>query len=264
MFRYVIVYRSTCDLELVVQSNPPTLPILEAIDLLPAMEYCSAAEKRLSRLRHHVAASSSSTSAAAVAGALEAVARVYEHAEPLARSARAEQVEDELRASVALLDACAAARDALGGMRARACDVEAAVRRGDGAAVGCADVARLRRQQAADGGHSLQEARRLAVAVLDRVVVAVATLPGQRPPATGWSTCVARTFRKRARVACEEAYGTTATLSSKDLHDGEALLRAQRELRALGDTIQHLEDGLEVLFRRLVQCRVFLLNMRSL
>jgi hypothetical protein len=277
MFRYVIVYRSTCDLELVVQSNPPTLPILEAIDLLPAMEYCSAAEKRLSRLRHHVAASSSSTSAAAVAGALEAVARVYEHAEPLARSARAEQVEDELRASVVLLDACAAARDALGGMRARACDVEAAVRRGDGAAVGCAarayarlarkacaDVARLRRQQAADGGHSLQEARRLAVAVLDRVVVAVATLPGQRPPATGWSTCVARTFRKRARVACEEAYGTTATLSSKDLHDGEALLRAQRELRALGDTIQHLEDGLEVLFRRLVQCRVFLLNMRSL
>jgi hypothetical protein len=77
---------------------------------------------------------------------------------------------------------------------------------------------------------------------------------------------VARAFRKkRARVACEEADGTTATLSSKDWHsDGEALSRAQRELRALGDTIQHLEDGLELLFRRLVQCRVFLLNMRSL
>ena len=51
-----------------------------------------------------------SSSAAAMAGDLEGVARVYEHVEPLMRFARAEQVEEELEASVGLLDACAAAR----------------------------------------------------------------------------------------------------------------------------------------------------------
>lgn len=242
------------------------------------MEYC--AEKQLSRLRQHVATSSSSS--AAVAGALEAVARVYEHAEPLARSARADQVDDELHASVALLDACAAARDALAGMRARASDVEAAVRRGDGAAAdaaarayarvarnACADIRRLRRRavkaSAADGGgNALQEARRLSVAVLERAVVATSKLPGQRTPASGWPTCVARAFRKSARVACEDAATSLSSLSPKDLHDGEATSRARRELKELGDSIQNLEDGLELLFRRLVQCRVFLLNMRSL
>ena len=101
------------------------------------MEYCAAAEQQLCRLRQHVLVAPCA-SPAAMAGALEGVARVYEHAESLARSARADQVEGELEASVALLDACAAARDALGGLRARALDVEAAVRRRDGAA---ADVA---------------------------------------------------------------------------------------------------------------------------
>ncbi|XP_062191365.1 uncharacterized protein LOC133895225 [Phragmites australis] len=249
------------------------------------MEYC--AEQKMCRLRQHVAASSSS--AAAAAGALKGVACVYERVESLARSARAEQVEDELEASVALLDACAAARDALRAMRACALDIEVAVRRGDGAGVdgaarayarlarnACADVRRQRRrgdprhEEQADGGHSLQVARRLTVAVLESVVVAlskrVAPAPGARP-ASGWSTCIARAFRKRARVACEDADEATTSLSllsSKDSHDGEATLRAQRELRALGDTIQLLEDGLELLFRRLVQCRVFLLNMGSL
>ena len=54
-----------------------------------------------------------------------------------------------------------------------------------------------------------------------------------------------------------------SSLSSKDSHDGEGALRAQRDLRALVDTIRQLEDGLELLFRRLVQCRVCLLNTRS-
>ncbi|KAL6858690.1 hypothetical protein ACP4OV_017692 [Aristida adscensionis] len=252
-------------------------------------------EQQLCRLRQHVAAATTSFSAA---GALESVARVYEHAESLAAAARAEQVEDELEASVALLDACAAARDALAAMRACAASMEAAVRRGDGAAAdaaarayarlarkACADVRRQQRrrggsrlsQEAAlgggGGGHSLQEARRLTVAVLERAMAAVsrrvAAAPGtRRRSASGWSTCVARAFRKSARVACEDAGEATVAsltpLPSKDSRDGEAALRAQRELRALGDTIQRLEDGLELLFRRLVECRVFLLNMHSL
>jgi len=249
-------------------------------------EYCAAAEQQLTRLRQHVLVAPCA-SPAAMAGALEGVARVYEHAEPLARSARADQVEGELEASVALLDACAAARDALGGLRACALEVEAAVRRRDGAAAdraarayarlaerACADARRQRRragfrtsERAADtGGHALLEARRLTVAVLERVVTALSrrvAAAGPRRPANSWSTCVARAFRKSARVACEDADETAASLPSKDSHDGEAAVRVQRELRALGDTIQQLEDGLELLFRRLVQCRVFLLNMRS-
>nr|XP_034601387.1 uncharacterized protein LOC117861989 [Setaria viridis] len=256
------------------------------------MEYCAAAEQQLSRLRQHVLVALGS-SPAAMAGALEGVARVYEHAEPLARSARADVLDGELEASVALLDACAAARDALGAIRACALDAEAAVRHRDGAAAdraartyarlverARADARRQRRRaglrsdhQVADGGgvHALQEARRLTVAVLERVVAAlsrrVAAAAGTPRPASSWSTRVARAFRKSARVACEDAADedtvSLPALPSKDSHDGEAAVRVQRELRAVGDTIQQLEDGLELLFRRLVQCRVFLLNVRS-
>uniref|UniRef100_J3MV41 Uncharacterized protein n=1 Tax=Oryza brachyantha TaxID=4533 RepID=J3MV41_ORYBR len=121
------------------------------------MEEFYCAEQQLCRLRQNAA---SSSSAAAMAGALESVARVYEHVGSLVRFACADQVEEELEESVALLDACAAARDSLRAMRACALDLE-------------------------------------------------------------------------------------------------------KQLRTLGDTIQLLEDGLELLFRRLVQCRVFLLNMCS-
>ncbi|CAO2200413.1 unnamed protein product [Urochloa humidicola] len=263
------------------------------------MECCAAAEQQLSRLRQHVFLVAPCSTPAAMAGALEAVARVYElAAESMVRSAtaRADHVDGELQASVALLDACAAARDALGAMRACALDAEAAARRRNGAAAGraaraCARLAkrayadarrqrrragggsRLEHNKAAGGGgaNALQEARRFTVAVLERVAAAlsrrVAVAGGAPRPANGWSTCVARAFRKSARVACEEAGDATCTVSlpSKDTtHDGgEAALRVQREMRALGDTIQQLEDGLELLFRRLVQCRVFLLNMRS-
>ncbi|CAM0147053.1 unnamed protein product [Urochloa decumbens] len=261
------------------------------------MEYCAAAEQQLCRLRQHVFLLAPCSSPSAMAGALEGVARVYEHAaESMARCARADQVDGEqwraqgryatdgeLEASVALLDACASTRDALGAMRACALDVESAARRRDRAARAyarlakraCADARRQRRRaggstsepKAADGGgNALQEARRLTEVVLERVATAlsrrVAGGGGDPRPATSWSTCVARAFRKSARVACE---ATLPSLPSKDdtQDGGEAALRVQREMRALGDTIQQLEDGLELLFRRLVQCRVFLLNMRS-
>ncbi|CAO2190357.1 unnamed protein product [Urochloa humidicola] len=96
------------------------------------MECCAAAEQQLSRLRQHVFLVAPCSTPAAMAGSLEAVARVYElAAESMARSASApaDQVDSELEASVALLDACAEARDALGAMRACALDAEAAARR---------------------------------------------------------------------------------------------------------------------------------------
>uniref|UniRef100_A0A0E0ENS5 Uncharacterized protein n=1 Tax=Oryza meridionalis TaxID=40149 RepID=A0A0E0ENS5_9ORYZ len=262
-------------------------------------------EQQLCRLRQNVAASSSSSSAAAaaMAGALEDVARVYEHVGPLVRFACAEQVEEELEASVALLDACAAARDSLRAMRASALDLEVAVRRGDaaGAQSAASAYARLARKargdvkkqqrrltnsmrrerptRDGDDAQSLQEARRLAVDVLERVVAALSRRVAAAGGATGpsrWSTCVARAFRNSTRVACEDAEEIAAasppalahlycsSSPSKDLHDGgETAARVQKQLRTLGDTIQRLEDGLELLFRRLVQCRVFLLNMCS-
>jgi hypothetical protein len=217
-------------------------------------------------------------------GDLEGVARVYEHVEPLLRFSLAEQVEEELEASVALIDACAAARDGLRAMRACAFDLEVALRRGDAAAAQSAagayarlarraraDVKRQQHQrcprherQGAGSARSLEEARRVTVAVLERVVTALSrrVTVGSAGPSR-WSACIAaRAFLKRTRVACEGAE-TTAVLPSLALRKDSAASRAQKELRALGDTIQHLEDGLEVLFRRLVQCRAFLLNMCS-
>jgi hypothetical protein len=224
-----------------------------------------------------------SSSAAAMAGDLDGVARVYEHLEPLLRFARAEQVEEELEASVALLDACVAARDGLRAMRACAFDLEVALRRGDAAAAQSAAgaYARLARRARADvkrqrrtrhdlqntgSVRSLEEARRVTVTVLERVVTAVSRRVTVSAGPSRWSACiVARAFMKRTRVACEDAesYTTTAVLPSLALRKKSSASRAQRELRALGDTIQHLEDGLELLFRRLVQCRAFLLNMCS-
>uniref|UniRef100_A0A0E0LXR7 Uncharacterized protein n=1 Tax=Oryza punctata TaxID=4537 RepID=A0A0E0LXR7_ORYPU len=266
------------------------------------MDDCYCAEQHLCRLRQNVA-SSSSSSAAAMVGALEGVARVYEHVGSLVRFACAEQVEEELEASVALLDACAAARDSLRAMRACALDLEVAVRRGDGAGAQAAASAyarfarkaradvkkqqrrltnsrRRERSTGDDDAQSLQDARRLAVDVLERVVAALSRRVAAATGATGpsrWSTCVARAFRNRTRVACEGAEEITAAAASppalahlycssspsKDVHDGETAARVQKQLRTLGDTIQRLEDGLELLFRRLVHCRVFLLNMCS-
>ncbi|KAG8048234.1 hypothetical protein GUJ93_ZPchr0008g12974 [Zizania palustris] len=255
------------------------------------MDYC--AEQQLCRLRQHVA---SSSSAAAMAGALEGVARVYEHVGTLVRFVCAEQVEEELEESIVLLDACVAARDSLRALRACALDLEVAVRRGDvaGAQRAATAYTRLARKARADAKkqqrrlmisarrehrtagdwRSLQEARRVTVDVLERVVTA---LSRQVAAATGgpsrWSTCVARAFsNKTGRVACEvDAEEITAASpslahlcsSSKDLHDGETASRVQKQLRTLGETIQRLEDGLELLLRRLVQCRVLLLNMGS-
>ncbi|KAI4973345.1 hypothetical protein ZWY2020_029053 [Hordeum vulgare] len=222
-------------------------------------------------------------------GDLEGVARLYEHVEPLLRFARAEQVEEELEASVALLDACAATRDGLRSMRACAFDLEVALRRGDAAAAEIAaraytllarkartDVKRQQQQhrhrhispcQAGEsGGRSLEEARRVTVAVLEGVVTALSRRVAVSAGRSRWSTCIAaRAFRKRTRVACEDAENTTTTtvLPSLALRKDSTASRAQRDLRALGDTIQQLEDGLELLFRRLVQCRAFLLDMCS-
>uniref|UniRef100_A0A453RQR9 Uncharacterized protein n=3 Tax=Aegilops tauschii subsp. strangulata TaxID=200361 RepID=A0A453RQR9_AEGTS len=232
-----------------------------------------------------------SSSAAAMAGDLEGVARVYEHVEPLLRFARPEQVEEELEASVGLLDACAAARDGLRSMRASAFDLEVALRRGDAAAAEIAAGAYtlLARKARADvkmqqqqrqhrhrhispcqagesGGRLLEEARRVTVAVLERVVTALSRRVAVSAGPSRWSTCIAaRAFRKRTRVACEDAERTTTTtvLPSLALRKESTASRAQRELRALGDTIQQLEEGLELLFRRLVQCRAFLLDMCS-
>ncbi|KAF0898343.1 hypothetical protein E2562_007193 [Oryza meyeriana var. granulata] len=258
------------------------------------MEEYYCAEQQLCRIRQNVA---SSSSAAAMAGALEGVAQVYEHVGSLVRFACAEQVEEELEESVALLDACAAARDSLRAMRACALDLEMAVRRGDGAGAQSAATAyaRLARKARADikkqqrrltrrerraagddvDEHSLQEARRAAVDVLERVVTALSrsVLAASATGRSRWSTCLVRAFRNRTRVACEDAEEITAasspaftqlcSSSPKDMHDGETAWRVQKQLRTLGDTIQRLEDGLELLFRRLVQCRVFLLNMCS-
>ncbi|KAL5221918.1 hypothetical protein ABZP36_026631 [Zizania latifolia] len=253
------------------------------------MDYC--AEQQLCRLRQHVA---SSSSVAAMAGALEGVARVYEHVGTLVRFVCAEQMEEELEESIVLLDACAAARDSLRALRACALDLEVAVRRGDvaGAQRAATAYARLARKARADvkkqqrrlmisarrehrtagDWRSLQEARRVTVDVLERVVTALSRrVVAAAGGPSRWSTCVARAFRNRTRVACEDAEEITAASpslahlcsSSKDLHDGETASRVQKQLRTLGDTIQRLEDGLELLFRRLVQCRVLLLNMGS-
>lgn len=215
----------------------------------------------------------SSSSTAAMAGDdLEAAAGAYEQELMRhARGAEAVVVEAELEASVPLLDACAAALDALRAMRACAVDLELALRRGGGHAQALAATRACARKARADvlaksrhrhcqgqtstghGARSLEEARRVAAAALERVMTkALPSASRNNSRRRWWPACCVAVKRKAARVACEEQ--TTADLLSSSSKD---------EARALGETMEQLEQGVELLFRRLLQCRAFLLNLCS-
>lgn len=175
-------------------------------------------EQQLRALRQHVLAAPSSSSPAAMAGDLEYVARVYdEHAESLAQSAaRAGQVEDELEASVALLDACAAARDALGGMRARAVAAETAARRGDSAAAASAARVRAPGEEGVRGRQEAAPPRRLE-AVREA---------GRRPRAAGGAAAHRR--RSGARRGGDVSACARGRRRGASVVGGEHLVRARR------------------------------------
>ncbi|ONM19702.1 hypothetical protein ZEAMMB73_Zm00001d004862 [Zea mays] len=174
--------------------------------------------------------------------------------------------EEELDRSLALIDLCGATQESLAELRTRVQDLRLAFRRGDAADGGAGiqlkaeSFVRLARKArrpplkkttagngkatAEDGCRVVRlmaEARETAARLLESVSRLLPEQIGSlNPNASRWSL-VSKRFRKREAV-CEVE---------------------ERQLQALERGVGDLADGVDVLFRRLIQCRVALLNILS-
>ncbi|XP_072965116.1 uncharacterized protein [Typha angustifolia] len=198
-------------------------------------------------------------------------------------------VEEELEGSVRLLDLCRTVQDNLGAMKMHIQDLQSALRREGASAVESKLQAYIRFVKKANkdvkkqmGGKCgsisqnkedndlfvvvkmLTEAREITISLLQSVL---SFLSKQlvKPKTSKWSL-VSTTLHKR-KVACEEQEDDDdififASYSCKDM-DGEMVLRAQKQLQIFEVSIGALENGLECLFKRLIQSRVSLLNTLS-
>ncbi|XP_073012001.1 uncharacterized protein [Typha latifolia] len=206
----------------------------------------------------------------------------------LSHSNQEKWVEEELEQSVRLLDICRATRNNLSAMKVHIQDLQIAFRRGGEAAIQSKVQAFVRLVKKANKDIKKQtsnkcgsttpvkeecdslkmvrlliDAREIAVSLFQSIL-SFFTEQMVRAKTSKWSF-VSMTFHKR-KPACGEAKveddASIFSYSCKDLDD-ERALRAQKQLQSLEISIEGLGNGFECLFRRMIQCRVSLLNICS-
>lgn len=163
--------------------------------------------------------------------------------------------EEELDRSLALIDLCSAMQESLAELKTSVQELRLVLRRGDDAAIQLRIESFVRlakkahkplkkttsKATAAEGCRVVRlmaEARETAVYLLESVSRLLPEQIGSSPNASKWSL-VSKRFQKR-KVVCEE-----------------------RQLQALERSMGDLGDGVGILFRRLIQSRVALLNILS-
>jgi hypothetical protein len=189
--------------------------------------------------------------------------------------------EAELDASVALLDLCQRARDAVASAKQHVRAARRAVRRGDAVLARAAVrgyvrcLAKAGKKHDAGGRKKLLSRRGApannagetpaAVKMLsEAVAVTVAVL---QCVLSSLSMRAVDTRRKSRWCVVSKLLGTSdwsLVGACKDLEGHEGAMSAQETLQELEDGVEAVESGLEHLFRHIVQARVALLNVLTL
>ncbi|XP_048569970.1 uncharacterized protein LOC125550898 [Triticum urartu] len=227
---------------------------------LPSIPHSSESKVELELQSLPTRISSPSATIDTMCGGLRSLGDIYSSIEeimslpsnqvPLQRK----MVEEELDRSLVLVDLCNAMQESLAELKASIQDLQLALKRGDGAAVQIkiesfirlAKKAQKPFKKIASGKATVEgcrtvrllvEARDMAVCLLEPtsrlLLKQIGVANGSR-----WSL-VSQRFQKK-RVVCEAA-----------------------KLQVLEHSVADLENGVESLFRRLIQSRVSLLNILS-
>ncbi|CAN6362335.1 unnamed protein product [Urochloa humidicola] len=228
---------------------------------LPTLPYSTElnVEQELQTLKAHISSPSATIGTACdglrrLADAYSCIEEIMYFPSNQALTHQRKMVEEELEKSLVLIDACNAMQESLAELKTSVQELRLVLKRGDdvGAQVKMESFVRLAKKAqkplkkttgkaTAEGCRCrlvmlLAEARETAVSALEsttRLLPQIGSPSGSR-----WSI-VSKKFQK-TKVFCEE-----------------------RQLQALERSMGDLEDGVEFLFRRLIQSRVALLNILS-
>ncbi|TVU26779.1 hypothetical protein EJB05_29340, partial [Eragrostis curvula] len=242
----------------------------------PSYSIESSLEQELQTLKSHTISSPSATTIDAACDGLRRLGDVYTSVEEMTRlpstqaglcsAKKRKAVEKELDMSLELIDLCSAMQESLAEMKTCVQEARLVLKRGDDAAaqVKVESFVRVARKAqkplmkkttascsnnaAAGGGGGegcrvvrvMAEARETAVSMLESTSRMLPKQIGGGAGASKWSLVSRRFQRRKSVVVCEE-----------------------QQLQALERGVGDLEEGVEFLFRRLIQSRVSLLNVLS-
>ncbi|CAD6265023.1 unnamed protein product [Miscanthus lutarioriparius] len=200
-------------------------------------------EEQLQSLKATI--SSTSTTVQTIVGGLSRLESIYSCIDELAclpnTSSQCQQrkaVEEELERSLVLLDLCSAIQESLAELRAKAQAYARLAKKAQKQFKKTSSKVALDDTESRRVVKLLSEAREVALSMLESALYLLSR-EIVTPSATKWSL-VSKAFQKK-RVACRE-----------------------EQLQALELEIVDLESDVQVVFRRLIQCRVSLLNALSL
>ncbi|KAJ3690847.1 hypothetical protein LUZ61_020011 [Rhynchospora tenuis] len=229
--------------------------------------YVLKAKEELTQLRARVA--SPSLTYEIMLDALKAVGRVYEcindllcmssNRSGLSHSEHRRWVDQELEESVKLLDMCSSSRDYLDQIKCQVQDVELAIRRGEMMTMNSRvrDYIQLVKNANKDVKKNISRKSK-SMAGCSAVVL---LLSEARDVVASLLQSVFSFLLKQSMSEKSVKSSLISSLVLKRTSAGKGM--QEEDISSLRDNVEGLENGLESLFKHLIQCRVSLLNIVS-